>query len=306
MLFDTHAHVLSADRVRYPFGPLRGGTVPPVDPVIFPVEQLTEHMDACGVARACLVQRATLYGYDNRYALDAAAKFPQRLAPVLVLDAQEHTAPATLREIAGQHRLAGIRMVAPTLTRDDTGWLDSPEALALWDCAATLGLPVAVILYRLNNERGRQALLDVARRFTTLPIVLDHCGLPHPSTPEKRWAEAQGHDYSIPADQDFGITRLLGEFAPLAHVHLKVTDINFDRLMEAGLDSARFVRGLADAFGARRLVWGSDVGQSPAPYGQKTARVRDAVRLLAPEEREDFLSANALRLYGGALQGAPA
>ena len=57
--------------------------------------------------------------------------FPQRLAPVVVLDAQDPAAPTTLRELAARHPLAGIRMVAPTLSRDATDWLDSAEALAL-------------------------------------------------------------------------------------------------------------------------------------------------------------------------------
>jgi L-fuconolactonase len=301
MVFDTHAHVLSADRVSYPFGPLRGGAVPPVNAMVFPVEELVAQMDSCAVAHACLVQRATLYGYDNRYALAAAAAYAGRLAPVIVLDAQDSRAPAALRELAARHPLAGIRVVAPTLSREDTGWLDSAEALGLWDCAAELALPVAVILYMLNNEHGRRALLKVARRFPQLPILLDHCGLPHPSTPEKRWAEANGHDYSIPADADFGIARYLGEFQPLTHVLFKLTDINFDRVLEAGLDIAHFTRAMCDAFGSTRLVWGSDVGQSPAPYAEKTARLRAATARLATAERDAFTGGNAARLYGRAL-----
>jgi hypothetical protein len=48
-LFDTHAHVLSADLVRYPYSTLRGGAKPPVNPVVFAVEDLLRAMDAGGV-----------------------------------------------------------------------------------------------------------------------------------------------------------------------------------------------------------------------------------------------------------------
>ncbi len=65
MLFDTHAHVLSADRERYPYSTLRGGAKAPVSPVVFAVEDLVRAMDAGGVDHACIVQRATIYGYDN-------------------------------------------------------------------------------------------------------------------------------------------------------------------------------------------------------------------------------------------------
>jgi len=303
MIFDTHAHVLSPDREAYPYGTLRGGAVPPVSPVIFPVEELVSQMDACDIALACLVQRATLYGYDNRYTLDAAARFAGRLAPIVVLDAQQPDSAQTLRTLAAGHRLAGVRLVAPTLTADDTAWLDSAPVLDFWAAACELQLPVTVILYRLNNAAGRRALAGVARRFRDLPILVDHVGLPHPSTPEKKWGETHGHDYSIPKGPDFGVAENLAELARLPHVFFKVTDINFDRLQESHLDAARFVRVLADTFGADRLLWGSDVGQSPAPYVAKVARLRRAAQLLNDTERGAFFGGTAMRLYGAALGG---
>src|SRR5258708_6624444 len=116
MLFDTHAHVLSADRDRYPYSTLRGGAKPPVSPVVFAVEDLVRAMDAGDVERACVVQRATIYGYDNSYALDAAAAYPKRFAPIVVLDAQDPASPGLLQGIAAGRRLGGLRIVAPQLT----------------------------------------------------------------------------------------------------------------------------------------------------------------------------------------------
>lgn len=302
ILFDTHAHVLSDDSNRYPYSSLRGGAQPPVSPLVFTVDQLIAGMDAGGVAQACLVQRATLYGYDNSYALDAAARFPGRFAAVVVLDAQEPESPERLRKLVAERGAAGLRIVAPTLTREDTDWLASDVAHGLWTTAADLDLPVTVILYRLNNEAGRAALCDIARRYPT-PILIDHVGLPHASTPECAWAASQGLDYAIPPPPDFGID-LLGDFADLAHVRFKVTDINFDRLEDAQFDSAGFVRLLADRFGAERLLWGSDVGQSPKPYPGKIARVRASAGLLSAEERSWFFRRSAQQLYGAALTEA--
>lgn len=305
MVFDTHAHVLSPDRAAFPFSALRGGAVAPVSPMVFPVEELVAQMDACGIDHACLVQRATLYGYDNSYALAAADRYPTHLAPVVVLDAQDPAAGGALRHLAAARRLAGLRIVAPTLTRDDTDWLAGEQALAFWRVAADLGLPVAVILYRLNHGAGLAALLRVAQAFPDLTILIDHVGLPHPSTPEKAWAAANGHDYTIPQGADFGVEEFLAPFAGLAQVHFKLTDINCDRMEEAGLDAAALVRLLADRFGAHRLLWGSDVGQSPAPYADKVARLHHAVSALDPAERQAVLGGNAARIYGRALAAAP-
>jgi L-fuconolactonase len=301
MLFDTHAHVLSADAVRYPYSALRGGNRPPVSPVVFAVEDLVRAMDMGGVAHACIVQRATLYGYDNRYALESAAAFPGRFVPIVVLDAQDGSSPGQLRSLAREHRLGGLRMVAPQLSEHDTDWLDGAQALRLWRAASDLSLPVTVILYRRNNEAGRAALQRVAQEFRDLPILIDHVGVPHASTPETRWASSQGIEYAIPPAPDFGMD-CLAPFAELGHVHFKVTDINFDRLEDAHLSSADFVRALASRFGASRMLWGSDVGQSPAPYAEKTARLAASAEGLPASERGAFFAGTALRLYGGALR----
>ena len=298
MIFDTHAHVLSADVERYPHSMLRGGTRPPVPPMTFPVERLVEAMDAAGVDRACLVQRATLYGYDNSYALDSVAAYPDRFRAVAVLDAQDPAAPAALATLVREHGLAGLRIVAPKLDEHDIEWVASDQAMALWAAAADRAMSVAVILYRLNNDAGRAAMLRVARRFTGLPIILDHCGVPHASTPETKWATSQGLDYTIAPPPGFGIAEALGDFAELRHVHFKVTDINFERLEEVGYAPADFVSRLADLVGAERLMWGSDVGQSTAPYAEMLARARHAAAGLGEAGARAFLGANAARLYG--------
>ena len=298
MIFDTHAHVMSADVVRYPHSMLRGGTRPPVPPMTFPVERLIEAMDAAGVARACLVQRATLYGYDNSYVLRSVADHPERFRSVAVLDAEDPAAPATLDALVRELGLAGLRIVAPKLDEHDVDWVASDPAMELWAAAADHGLPVAVILYRLNNDAGRAAMLRVARRFTGLPIILDHCGVPHASTPETRWAASQGLDYTIAPPPGFGIVEALAEFAELPHVNFKVTDINFERLEDAGHALPDFVGRLAGLVGTERLIWGSDVGQSTAPYGEMLDRARHAAAGLGEAGQRAFLGGNAARLYG--------
>jgi predicted TIM-barrel fold metal-dependent hydrolase len=302
MLFDTHAHVLSPDQGRYPYSTLRGGAKPPVSPVVFPVEELVRSMTAGGVEHACLVQRATLYGYDNSYTLDAAAAYPDRLVPIVVLDAQDPASPGQLKVLATTRRLGGLRIVAPELTEKDTAWLDGDDALGLWRAASELALPVTVILYRRNNEAGRAALLGLARRFRDLPILIDHVGVPHASTPEMRYAASQGVDYVVPPPPGFGIAESVAQFAELGHVHFKVTDINFDRLWDGHFDTAAFVRALADRFGAERLLWGSDVGQSPAPYAEKIERLHASAATLNVHERALFFGGTAARLYGKSLE----
>ena len=84
----------------------------------------------------------------------------------------------------------------------------------------------------------------------------------------------------------------------MPHVHFKVTDINFERLEDAGHDPAAFVARLADLVAAERLVWGSDVGQSTAPYGEMLARAQHAAAGLGEAGSAAFLGGNAERIYG--------
>ena len=66
MIFDSHAHVISEDFDRYPASPLSGKLDRRLDDPMT-AERLIREMDAARVRHAVLVQRAHVYGYDNRY-----------------------------------------------------------------------------------------------------------------------------------------------------------------------------------------------------------------------------------------------
>jgi predicted TIM-barrel fold metal-dependent hydrolase len=71
-------------------------------------------------------------------------------------------------------------------------------------------------------------------------------------------------------------------------------------MQEGGVDTAQVVRRMADTFGAQRLAWGSDVGQSLKwPFADKARHAREAAALLDARERALFLHDNAARIYGG-------
>jgi hypothetical protein len=55
---------------------------------------------------------------------------------------------------------------------------------------------------------------------------------------------------------------------------------------------------MADRFGAQRLLWGSDVGQSLKwPYDSKVAHAVAAARLLDGAGQAAFLHDNAARIH---------
>ena len=87
-LFDTHAHLISDDWDRYQPRPLRADLPTPrrTDYTVT-ADSLIAMMDEHAVATACVVQRGHLYGYDNSYIIDSAARFPGRLLPGILVAA---------------------------------------------------------------------------------------------------------------------------------------------------------------------------------------------------------------------------
>ena len=127
-LFDTHAHPISDNATAYPPGLLRGQHDIPSLPPPVTDSMLLDWMDANDVARACLVQRAHLYGYDNSYAVDCALKRPDRFISVGVFDAQHPATPGIVEGLVQDKGLGGARLCAVRPWELDTAWFNSPQA----------------------------------------------------------------------------------------------------------------------------------------------------------------------------------
>jgi L-fuconolactonase len=298
LLFDTHAHLIADDPVAYPPSPLRGTTVVTQMTYTATAEWLIEQMDRYGVGKACIVQRGHLYGYDNSYIIDSGRRFPDRFVPVVILDGQDPASAGILTGMVRDDGVRGARLAQTKFDFYDTAWMNSPPAMDFWRTATDHGVPVAIIFFRRHLGWTLPALKFIAEMFPSLPIIVDHVGTPHTlSNAEKQRYQEAGLNFRMPDPPDFGITETIGMFEPLPNVHFKLTEIVLDRLADQQVDPARFVRRLADRFGADRLMWGSDLGQSEASYETKAAMGRASAADLSPDERQAFLYRTADRLY---------
>src|SRR5260221_2766291 len=98
--------------------------------------------------------------------------------------------------------------------------------------------------------------------------MLDHCG-PAPVVID--------HLSNILIDSaDVAVEALLASFADRAHVALKFSTIPLARLRDEGIDAGGLLARFVEAFGADRLMWGSDIAQSPGCYEDLVALGRDA------------------------------
>ena len=232
------------------------------------VEEYVATSSAAGVDRAVLVQAFAAYSTDNVYVLEAALSDDRFVSVVIV----EPGDASTLRNLAAVPRCRGVRLFG--IGVEPPVWFDGDEGVALWDTAAELDLRIVATLLTPELPRLRSML----GRHADVPVVLDHCGFP-----------------DLRGGPPFVDAAPLLELAVFPNLHLKVTS---HVLEEAGDDAAAFVEHLAEAFGAERLLWGSDYPQThDRSYAALVELGRDARAALPADDRDRFLGGNALRLW---------
>jgi len=281
-IFDAHVHIWSQDRVKYP---RVAGRERPVEHD-GSAETLIRLMDESGVTAALLVQTPWL-GEDNRYFVDSMRRFPGRFAALGWLE--DPLAADAPERVERQHREDGFRGVRLHLTdaRVNEGVL-AGKADPIFRKARELGIPVQF----LNRTPTHPTILGVAGRFPDLTIVVDHLGHPFPE-------EAP----AFPSSETF--------FALAQHpnVYAKVSNhVLHSRAPYPWADLHDYQRRTIDAFGPRRLMWGSNWPmQVPDPsYQQRLDAVALHLPGLSAEGRTWILGGTAFSLWSPASGRQPA
>ena len=276
MIFDTHVHIWSADRARYPMVP---GRERPIEHD-GSAETLIRLMDAAGVQAALLVQTPWL-GEDNRYLVDSMRRFPGRFAALGWLeDPLAAGAAERLRRQRDEDRFHGVRLHL-TEERVNEGVL-AGTADPLFAAARTLGVPVQF----LNRVPTHPTIVGVARRFPDLTIVVDHLG--HPLV-----EEAPGFASSEP----------FFELAQHPNVYVKVSNhVISSKAPYPYADLHDYQRRMIDAFGPARLMWGSNWPMQPESptYQQRLDAVRaelPAFNALSAAEQAQIVGGTAATLW---------
>jgi len=297
---DTHAHLIADDWERYVARPFTPDLPVPDRPAYtMTAENLLGLMDTHGVTHACLVQRGHVYGYDNSYIIDSAARYPDRFHPVVILDTADPATPGEYRRMVAENGVCGFRLANSRPWLLDTAWLASPIAMEVWRACADLDTPMTLIAFDNQLSWVLPQVKAIARMFPSLSIILDHGAMPFGmSQYEVALREQAGEVVTMPPPPDFGIDTSIAIFEDVPNVHFKITEINFERLVKAGVSAADLIRRMVDSFGPERLVWGSDVGQSMLwNYAEKVEMARASTALLADADARAMLHDNAARIY---------
>ncbi len=219
-----------------------------------PVEPLLFQMDANGVEKGVLTQ--VLGQFDNSYQRDCVARYPGRLASVGAV------APGAPDAVAEVRRWADTGMVGLRLRPEARS--PGVDPLAVWRAAEECGLVISC-----GGSAANFLSADFAALVTELPgltVVLEQLGgwtRPECDRTDETW---QG----ILALSRFANVSLklptLGQLVPRQiGTALPVSGPVLD--MEQGL----VVLQMLDAFGAQRLLWGSDYPVVSAREGYANA-----------------------------------
>lgn len=295
-IYDSHAHLISDDLEKYPRNPLPAFRPGPDSPFKAgtngqpggmhgpnPVnekptaEQMYGWMAEEGVCGIAAVQKGMIYRTDNRYIIDAANLFPDRMHAVIIIDPDEAGTLDMIRN-AAKNGAVGIRFFGVGVP-DKAAWMSSPASHEVWQLADELGLVVTIE----GPGSGRDKLIPVvtamADKFPDLPIVLDHVFFPDVTEP------------------DFGIGATYEPLAARKNISVKFTALNMDVIREQGLAPEKVLRRAVDVFGSDRVMWGSDIGTSSGTFKEMVERAKASAVLLNAEERRKYLRDVGERIF---------
>jgi predicted TIM-barrel fold metal-dependent hydrolase len=227
-------------------------------------EEVLGWMDESGVDRAIIVP-PSWEGDRNDLALAAARKYPDRFAVMGRLDPDAPGARERMPRWREQPGMLGLRFLFHTpLMRQP--FIDGRFDW-VWGEAERYGHPVMVLLHHEYIDR----LDAIAAKHPGLKLTIDHLGL---VTGEK-----DAHAFR-------GIDNLLA-LAKRPNVAVKCSALpcyTDDTYPYRGLHP--YIRRVYDAFGPRRMFWGTDQSRSPVSYKQGVEMFTQHIAWLTAEDKE--------------------
>ncbi len=251
IIADSQVHIWGADSPERPWPPGRAQQAH--RPQAFSKDDLLREMDAAGVGRVVIVP-PSWEGDRNDLALEAARLHPDRFA---VMGRLAVEGPESRGLVAGWKRqpgMLGLRFTFHTALQKP--WLTDGTADWLWPAAERAGLPVMIFVPGSLPQAGR-----IAERHPGLKLVIDHLAL----------------SMSQKDDAAFADLPDLLALARWPNVAVKASALpcySTEPYPYRGLHP--HVRRVFDAFGPRRVFWGTDLTRLPCTY-------REAIKMFTQE-----------------------
>ncbi|WP_187969590.1 amidohydrolase family protein [Aquibium microcysteis] len=278
MLVDAHQHYWNPARGDYFW-------MPKGDPVldrIYRPHDLDPQLKAAGIDKTVLVQAAPTVA-ETEYLLGIADASDSVAKVVGWVDFENRADLRHLERLKAHPKFAGVRPMIQDIP--DVDWMLRPDVRWAFDALVDLDLTFDA----LGFSRHLDNFLTLFARHPGLRVVVDHCMKP------------QIRDHATAADEfarwSAGMRRIARETPALCKLSGLVTEDG------EGWTAARlrpYAELVLDAFGPRRVMWGSDwpVCRLRCEHGTWLATARTLTADLAPAERADIFGGTAARFYG--------
>jgi len=275
VIIDAQIHIWSADSAARPWP---AGRASYAHGPSLSAEEVLRVMDREGVARTVLVPPSWI-GDDNSDSLAAARAHPDRFAVMGRFDLRAHDATARLERWLEQPGMLGIRL---TFHRPPwQAWLADGSLDWFWAAAERAGIPLMVLV------PGQLAALGaIAARHPRLRLILDHL------------ARRGGFKDDV-AFADLDELLALARYPNVAAKASALPCYSSERYPFPGLHT--HIRRVYDAFGPRRILWGTDYSRLTVPYGEAVRLVTEALDFLSDEDRRWIMGRAATEWLGWPL-----
>ena len=273
MRIDAHHHLWSPARGDY------GWLTPDLSVLYrdFDAGMLRPLLKSAKIDATILVQAAPTEA-ETDYLLAIARKTPWIAGVVGWTDLAAPDAPARVARLAGVPPLVGLRPMLQDLP--DPDWILGPEVRDGLSAMAAHGL----VFDALVREFQLPAIVQLAKQFPALSIILDHAGKPAINGPPgPDWREG------------------IGSLANCPNVSVKLSGLLTEAPTGAGSELlAPYLEWLLETFGPGRILWGSDwpVLTLAADYGAWAAITEKLLGKQTPQACRAIWGGTATRIYG--------
>jgi predicted TIM-barrel fold metal-dependent hydrolase len=246
-------------------------------PASFTDQELLALARPNGVSRVVLIQHRPYHGVDNRYIADAIAAHPGVFGGVACIEAGSPRPDIEMLRL----KTLGFRGFRITPGEGGTArWRDSEGMRMMWACAQAHGLAICPLI-------GADSLPQIDEMAALHPesnVVIDHFA--------RIGSDGMFRDSEL---------KLLTDLAKYPKVHVKVSAFYYlGQKKPPYRDLVPMIRRVYDAYGANRLMWGSDcpyqlgAGNS---YPASLELVQKGLDFLSDEERKLLLKTTAERVF---------
>ncbi len=265
LVTDAQIHLWEIERPDRPWP--KDGRSTPHRPNGFTAEQMLAEMDAAGVDRAVIVPPSWI-GESNEYALEAATQYPDRFAVMGRFDPSVAENLPRLPNWLQQPHMLGIRVTfnaAHLVAGLDNGMFDP-----LWAACERYSIPLMALFSGPLITR----VPPIVERHPGLPLIIDHMG---------RIPSAHGPEAFADLDLLLGLAKY-----PNIWVKTSCAPTHSEEAFPYR-DIHPYLQRIYEAFGARRLLWGSDITRLRGTYSECLRLFQDEVPFLTAADKEWIL-----------------